>query len=347
MSDASPSPGAATSRVDLGRFVLVVGDRAGAAIEDAANADAKHHDPDLGAAVAQSSKEPSPQPSKGPGPIGETIEDASEVTDRVEHALKLFDEFANERRDLASLSDEADLLLDLLQRLDRHGRWAEAIRVARALSKLLALLARWKELLHSLRLALSLAERLGDDDGMAWALHELGTLHLAVNRHAAGDSLLTHAREIRQRTGDRHALAITERNLQVLCRALRADLHRSRWHRFKQLPNARTLAVAFTSSLLVVGGAAGAFINGSRGGPTPPTSRDGAILGSTTQTIIVTRYPPPHRSVKHHGGEQSVKHEGGETGKQGTSKEEGQTSKPTEKPRTLKLTGKIARTGPG
>ena len=270
------------------------------------------------------------------------------------------------------------------------------------LSKLLALLARWKELLRSLRLALSLAERLGDDDGMAWALHELGTLHLAVDRHAAGDSLLAHAREIRQRTGDRHAMAITERNLQVLCRTLRADLHKPRWHKFKQIPNARTLALVFAASMLVVGGTAGAILNGSGGGPPLPTpsvtiqstpefprpgervafkvvssskadpyfwwfgdgrsssaanprhvyrqpgryraivtvtDRDGAILGSATQMIVVTR-PPPHHSAKPADGE-TVK---GQTSKEEEEEEEGQTSKPTEKPRTSKLTGKIAHT---
>ncbi len=267
MSDASPSAGTATTRVELGRFVLVIGDRAGTAIAD----DGTQGDPGaLAKAIERSSKEP-PAPLEAGRTPDETIEDAAAVTDRLEHALHLFTEFAEGRRDLASIGDEANFLLDLLQRLDHDERWTEAIQVARVLAKLLALLARWKDLLSSLRLAFSLAEQISDDDGKAWALHELGILHLAAGKRAAADPLLTRAHEIRKRTPDRRAQTLLERNLQVFCRSLRADLHASRWRQFKQIPNARAIAAALAASLLVLGGVAGAIVNGS-GGSTPPKS---------------------------------------------------------------------------
>ncbi len=285
MSDTSPSPGTATKRVELGRFVLVIGDRAGTAIAD----DGTQGDPGaLAKAIEHSSEEPPAQLDIGHG-TDEPTEDAPGVTDRLEHSLRLFTDFAEGRSDLASIGDEANFLLDLLQRLDRDERWTDAIQVARVLAKLLALLARWKDLLSSLRLAFSLAEKIRDDDGKAWALHELGILHLAAGKRAAADHLLTRAHKIRKQTPDRHAQTLLERNLQVFCRSLRADLHSSRWRQLKQIPNSRSIAAVLAASLLILGGVAGAIVNGS-GGSTPP---------KTLVTIEASpQFPRPGEQVK-------------------------------------------------
>lgn len=203
------------------------------------------------------------------------MEDASQVIGKMERAVTLFTAIAQGRLDPASISDEVDAVVGLLGRLDDEKRWEEALRFARSLAMLLALLGRWVELLRSLRVALSAAEQLADAAGKAWALHEQGTLHLAVEKHAEADDLLTQAHDLRERTGDQRGLATTNRNLQVLCRALRAQLHSPesvlKWILRRPVP-----ALVFAGLLLMVGGAAGAVIRGSgNADPTP----NGLVVG--------------------------------------------------------------------
>jgi PKD repeat protein len=188
------------------------------------------------------------------------VESSSEVTSKVEHTLALLEDVASGSIDIDSLSAEADALLGLLQRLDRTKRWDDVLRVARCLVSLLALLGRWIELLRSLRTALQAAEMLGDPLSEAWALHELGTLHLLAGRHAEADRQLGKAREIREQYHSRDITA-TNNNLQVLCQTLRRLTHRKPIERMlEQFARRPVLALATAATLLVVGGAAGAAL---------------------------------------------------------------------------------------
>ncbi len=269
MADASDPPPPSTTvslSADAGNYVLEVGGSAGMAI----SARDARGSASLKRAVARSAKEAPPTASKpSPGPV----ETASQVTDKLEHVTRLITEVSERRLDVKSLSDEADALLDLLQRLDRHERWSDAIRVARKLATLLALLGRWLELLRSLRLALSLAERFGDDDGKAWALHELGTLHLAAGQHFEANRMLSEARETRARTGDARGLKATDGNLLTLCHTLRASIPPPPpppppgW--IARILSSPPLALAVALSLLLLGGAAGAVIDSSGSSPIP------------------------------------------------------------------------------
>jgi hypothetical protein len=159
--------------------------------------------------------------------------------------------------------------------------------MARSLATLLALLGRWLELLKSLKVALSAAEQLGDVSGQAWALHEVGTLHLAAGERAEAERLLSQARAMREQIGDRHGLAMTDRNLQFLCRDLRAlihcDAHRSVLERILRKPIA---ALAVGAAMLLAGGVAGAFIGGAGG-----TAATVTVAGTTT-TVVSTRTVP-------------------------------------------------------
>ena len=113
------------------------------------------------------------------------LDSASEVTARVEDAAGLFEAvLACDLLDPSKLHERVDLLLKLMQRLDREGRYEEALRVGRVLCGLLALLMRWVELLETLRVAHRLAERLVDLDAMSWAKHELGTFELGAGHPA-------------------------------------------------------------------------------------------------------------------------------------------------------------------
>jgi hypothetical protein len=196
------------------------------------------------------------------GPRDSALQDASEVTSRVEETFTLLKAIAKGRLDAAAIGSEADALFGLLQRLDRDERWSEVLRVARSLVMLLALLGRWLELLRSLRAALRAAGLLGDDAGKAWALHELGTLHLVAERYADADNLLSQAHDLREQIGDRRDLAVTDRNLQVLCRALRTRLHEPRRWRERILKRPIS-ALVFAILLLALGAAAGASTRGS------------------------------------------------------------------------------------
>jgi List-Bact-rpt repeat protein len=150
------------------------------------------------------------------------VDSASEATARVEGVTGLVkDVLEGALVDPRRASADADLLLELFQRLIKEGRLAEALRVARTLNGALALLMRWVDLVRMLRHALTAAQRIADRDAIAWVHHELGTLHLAAQAPAAAQEHLEQARTIRRELGDEEGLAATEHNLVHLCRQLR------------------------------------------------------------------------------------------------------------------------------
>jgi PKD repeat protein len=211
----------------------------------------------LGRAVARHEKHRQRTPYEE---IETTVENASEVTSKIEDTIALLKDVASGSLEIDSLGEQADALLGLIQRLNRTKRWDDVLRVARCLSTLLALLGRWIELLRSLRIALQAAEKLGDPLSEAWVLHELGTLHLLAGRHADADRQLGKARSIRERHGSRD-IAATNNNLQVLCQTLRQLAPRRPIERMLDtLVRRPMLALIIAVTLLVVGGAGGAVL---------------------------------------------------------------------------------------
>jgi hypothetical protein len=257
-----PLSRAVVARVDIGACELVLGDPAGMVVSPL---DGERPEPsELIRAIEAPSEERETSPSGRDTP--KVLEDASAITSRAEHAVDLFTKIAQGRLGADAVSGEVKELVDLLERLDREGRWQEALRVARSLATLLALLRRWVELVGSLRVALRAAEQLVDEGGRAWALHELGTLHLAAEKLPEADTALSRALELREKIRERSSVAITERNLRVLCRTLRARLHSqasAATHEPRRPSRIAFLALAIVP--LLVGGAAGAVIRGSGG----------------------------------------------------------------------------------
>jgi PKD repeat protein len=188
--------------------------------------------------------------------IGAAVEDASEVMDKIEHALALLKEVASGSRDVSALSDEANTLFALLQRLNHNKRWEDALRVARCMATVAALIGRWLELLRSLRIALHAAEALGDPLGEAWALHELGTLELVAGRNTDANRQLEKAREIRSHFASRD-VRVTNANLQVLCQTLRRDIPRRPVERALDRLARRPLLALLAAVALVAAGAGG------------------------------------------------------------------------------------------
>lgn len=136
------------------------------------------------------------------------------VTDRVEHANNLFKAAAENRLlDRDVLTGEIGALLGLLHRLDREGRYEEEIRVAKALHGLCVLAFRWLDLLRSLRAALAAARAAGDEAAQAWALNELGALHLCAGAPRKAREHLEEALALQEKLGDVAGRCGTRHNL--------------------------------------------------------------------------------------------------------------------------------------
>jgi tetratricopeptide (TPR) repeat protein len=144
----------------------------------------------------------------------EKLEDSADaVTDRVEHANRLFEALAEDRLlDPRLLTAEVGALLGLLDRLDREGRYEEEIRVAKALHGLCVLAFRWLDLVRALRRALAAAKAVGDEAGQAWALNELGALHLCAGEARTASEHLESALELYEKLGDAAGRCSTRHN---------------------------------------------------------------------------------------------------------------------------------------
>jgi List-Bact-rpt repeat protein len=270
------------STVAVGGFELVVGSPGGTRI----NRGPVVEEPE---GLARALEDESPARSLGTV-TGSVVETASEVTARIEEASKLFAALA-EGSILAPDPARLDLMLEMLQRLVGEGRWEEALRLARAMNGLLALVKRWADLVRSLAVALRAAEQLGNSSALAWAQHELGTLHLAVEDHIGADRWLAQAQEIRRRLGDREGLAATEHNLETLCRCLREALRDSdRRSRRGRTRRSLALGIAAAVLLLLVGGVAGAMI-AHRDDPPDTQARRAKLTVRLIGTGTVTSRP--------------------------------------------------------
>jgi hypothetical protein len=146
---------------------------------------------------------------------------------------------------------EIDSLLGLAERLDRDGRFAEELRLLRALHGLLALTRRWLELIRGLRRALSAAEDAGDLAAQAWARHELGSLHLCADDPEAAAEQLGQALRLQQRLGQTAGACATRHNLDSAQRDLATRAASKPWSR-RRLPRLAVAAGAVT--LLTIAG---------------------------------------------------------------------------------------------
>jgi List-Bact-rpt repeat protein len=204
------------------------------------------------------------------------VDAASDATAKIERAVALCKGIGEgQALNPTQLGLEVGALLDCLERLDRKKEHKKSLQMARALATLLMLLKRWADLLRTLRIALRAGERLDDLDAIAWAKHELGTLHLVAGDVEGADRDLRRAHEIRERIGDRRGLAATERNMQMLCNRLRTMLHNEELVRRKP-PNRRAARLLPFAALFVAlfgGGIAAGMMIADNSGPegTPKT----------------------------------------------------------------------------
>ncbi|MBV9944309.1 MAG: IPT/TIG domain-containing protein [Solirubrobacterales bacterium] len=219
----------AATTVSVGGYSLDVGPEAGISIKIVSEPSKQAAERASALARAVSKDDKARKGTRGPVDDLEIATDrVDEATDQVERADRLWVGVATGHVDVTAVNNEIDTLLALLQKLDKSGRFKEELRVARSLSRLLAVAMRWIELLRTLHEARALAERLGDLDAKAWALHDLGSVYLAGHDLVRADRALTEASDLRRSLGQDHALRATERNLQVLCRTMRQGLREGR-----------------------------------------------------------------------------------------------------------------------
>jgi hypothetical protein len=294
--------GARTVRVLVGRFTLDLGDLSGTRASFVEGSARTQQVPQSLRDVLDESPDHDASASSDPitrlaNRAESATSDASAFTDAVERASRLLADAVSGRLDMKALNDYLDASLRLLGRLDREKRHEDVLRLARAISALLALALRWIELVRSLRMALRAAQALeGGAEGVAWASHELGTLHLAAERAKPADRCLTRARELREALGDRRGRAVTEQNMQALCRMIR-DLVRTGRLSDKGSPAVDSsrrvrrrplLLVAAIALLLGAGGAAGYAVASTLHHPTTHGRFRGGRGGGHHVAIKVT-----------------------------------------------------------
>ncbi len=274
--------------IAVGPYLLGVGGEAGTLVEKGGSGDGAGTE-----ALRKALEEPEPKAGDGAPAVAAEVEEASEATAKIERAVALCKGIGEgQALNPAQLGLEVGALLDCLERLDRKKEHRKSLQMARALASLLMLLKRWADLLQTLRTALRAGEKLGDEGAVAWAKHELGTLKLAAGDLAGADRDLSHAREIRERIGDRRGLATTERNMRVLCDHLRSMLQNGELVRGGP-PNRRTARLLALAGLFVVlfgGGIAGGMMVGDdpgpadTNGPVTETQEDGDTSEVDTDT---------------------------------------------------------------
>jgi hypothetical protein len=95
-------------------------------------------------------------------------------------------------------------------------RWAEALRLVRAVEGSIALVGHWALWGQVLGWGLDAAQRAEDRAGEAWALHQLGTRALCIGETATASGYLTEALRIREAREDQVGIAVTRHNLGFL-----------------------------------------------------------------------------------------------------------------------------------
>jgi tetratricopeptide (TPR) repeat protein len=240
-------PPSVTGSALVGKYSLEVGAPVGSSTQFAgAPSRAEKHRARRNAAALKAALADAQQPPDPPLPLVtiEKLEDGADaVTDRLEHANRLFEAVAqNELLDGKLLTTEIGTLLGLLERLDRDGRYEEELRVAKALHGLCVLAFRWLDLVRSLRATLRAARAAGDEAGQAWALNELGALHLCAGAPRQAEECLERALALREGLGDAGGRCATRHNLDNA----RRDV-------------ARPVQIAATRRVLAIGGVVAAM----------------------------------------------------------------------------------------
>ena len=175
-------------------------------------------------------------------------------------------------------------------RLDRSGRHEEALRLARDLSAILALLLRWLDLIRSLKVAANSAAALGRGADHAWALHELGSLQLAAGDPHDAARNLQEAKRIKDTLPPGNGRCATRHNLDSAQRDIFA-IHA----RFQKL--LKLTAAVIILPLLLAGGVAAAVVLNDTAASTTTSNAQGQNSHAKPFRFDQHNQQPPRRQT--------------------------------------------------
>ncbi|MGH3024092.1 MAG: Ig-like domain-containing protein [Gaiellaceae bacterium] len=272
MESRKPHQARASASVRVGAYTLEIGTQAGSFAQFDAASETENAQALAAALAAESST------LSRPVAAAEAFNDsAAAVTKRAEQADDLFRAAAEGRlHDLDSVSGEIDLLLAMLKRLDKAGRFEEELRLLRALHGPLALSLRWLDLIRALRRGLEASGAAGDQAAEAWVRHELGALHLAAGDPKTAAGQFGEALRLKEQLGDVAGRCATRHNLECAERELARSSAPPR-------PRRQTVLMAAVPLVaLVLGVAAGRY----------PPGADDAVDDAETQQQTTTVSEP-------------------------------------------------------
>jgi outer membrane biosynthesis protein TonB len=119
-------------------------------------------------------------------------------------------------RNPGRICEEAASLRQALESAVAAERWEIVRRLGRAIEAALAVGGRWAAWAQVIGRVLTASERLRDEAGRAWALHQRGTRSLCLGDRQAALDDLTRALGIRESLGDYAGAAVTRHNLGFL-----------------------------------------------------------------------------------------------------------------------------------
>jgi DNA-binding IclR family transcriptional regulator len=225
------------------------------------------------------------------GGLDATLQQVWDLTPWRERALAHLTAWAEAQSSSDRLLEEADGIVQILAWAAGAGRWADVLRLGRAIQGALALGGRWATWAQMLRWTLQATQALGDQAAEAWALHQLGTRALCLGDGASARASLTQALQLREALGDRAGAAVTQHNLDLLSAVPPAPPREPppskprpplrRW----LLP---AVVIAALGGLVVIAGAA-LIIAGAL--PTPPSQPTRRPVGTTNPTPQSTEVP--------------------------------------------------------
>lgn len=112
--------------------------------------------------------------------------------------------------------ESADAILAIMAWAIETGRWADVLRLARAVEGALAFGKRWTTWEQVLQWGRQAAEVLGDQAALAWSWHQLGSRALCLNEISSAFFFLYQALRLREDLGDVVGAAVTRHNLYLL-----------------------------------------------------------------------------------------------------------------------------------
>ena len=235
------------------------------------------------------------------GALGEYLRQTQDLIPLAERALAYFTTWAEEQRQApARLLEEAEAILQVLGWGVGAGRWAEVLRLGRAVEGALALGRRWDVWAQVLQWVLQAARALRDQAAEAWALHQLGTRALCLGDTATARTSLIKALRLRESLDDRIGAAVTRHNLDLL---VGPPPPPRRPPQPPETPSptgpaapvapllSKEIAVLLSVLLLVLGGLVGVLYFGPTPTPPPTTAPTSTPTPTATPTNTPTTTP--------------------------------------------------------